>query len=286
LNEVLQNLAIEPDGWYIDSTIGGGGHTGAILAEGGKVLGLDQDEVAIARLQVIFKNELAAGTLRLRDTNFAHLQKIVLQEKISNIKGVLFDLGTSSYQIKQSGRGFSFMTDELLDMRMSQQGTISALELVNKSSEDDLCWLFVRYGEENLARKIAQAISEARKHAEIKTTRQLAQLVEAEYRKAKRFEKIHPATRVFQALRIAVNEELKNLKLALPQAVSLLTSGGHCCVISFHSLEDRIVKQFFAEQERGGIIRVITKKPITAGETERKNNPAARSAKMRVFEKI
>lgn len=295
LSEVLDGLNIQTDGWYIDCNLGGGGHTEAILKKGGKVLGIDLDKEAILEvsknhhLEVVEKEdhlESFSDHLSLYQSNFTNLQHIVNQLNLNPLKGVLFDLGVSSYQIDESQRGFSFNSDAPLDMRMNQSANIAtAADLINGLHEGELAELFFKLGEENFARPIARAIVQKRQLNKIETTSQLAQVV-LQVRKRTPSDRTHPATRVFQALRIAVNDELNSLKEALPLSFNLLDSGGRIVVISFHSLEDRIVKDYFQRLEKSGKAKIITKKPIIPDDKEIDENPRSRSAKLRVVEKL
>ncbi len=255
LNEVLEVLDVKPGEKYIDCTFGGGGHARAIGQAGGIVLGIDQDPEAHAQIQ----------------RNFAHLKEIAIEAGFNPVAGILFDLGVSSHQLETPERGFSFNFDAPLDMRMNPAAGLTAADLVNAGSEKELANLFWRYGEERESRKIAKAIVLNRP---IKTTNQLAEVILKVSHRGKN-DRTHPATRVFQALRIAVNDELASLEVALPQAMDLLKIGGKLAVISFHSLEDRIVKKFMTKSE---LIRP------TKGEIA--NNPRARSGKLRVMEKL
>lgn len=285
LNEVVRGLRIQKNNWYIDATAGGGGHSEQILKDGGNVVAIDQDASAISYIRARLHRYEIEGRLRLVQGNFRDIQTISSTQKLSGISGILFDLGMSTYQIKQSGRGFSFLRDEPLDMRMSSDGTVTAYEIINTYSSDELTTILTRYGEEILAKKITEAITQQRKVQSIKTTAALATLVSEVYQRAGRHERIHPATRTFQALRIAVNEELTALSSALSAAVSVLSAHGRLEVISFHSLEDRMVKQFFQKTVANNELSLITKKPMTATEEEISENPKARSAKLRIAEK-
>lgn len=281
VDEVIDYLNIQKGCWYIDATLGGGGHTCLILEKGGKVLGIDQDPQAILEVAKKFNQAIAEKRLILNQGNFANIKKIVNDETIS---GVLFDLGVSSYQLS-SLRGFSFSKDAPLDMRMDPKIGVQAADLINGLYEGELADLFGRLGEEKFAKKVAGKIVEERKLRKIETTKQLADLIiSVKHRRV--HDKIHPATQVFQALRIAVNDELNNLKIALPQALNVLGKEGRLLVISFHSLEDRIVKNFFRVMEDKGMVKILTKKPITPSENEILSNPRSRSAKLRAVEKI
>lgn len=252
LNEVLQALSVKPGEKYIDCTFGGGGHFKGIQEAGGIVLGIDQDPEAKAPVH----------------GNFAHLKEIADMTGFHPVSGVLFDLGVSSHQLETDYRGFSFNKEAKLDMRMDQTTGLTAADLINAGSEKELANLFWKFGEERFSKAIAREI----KKTKIETTDDLAKAI-LRVRHTK--DRTHPATRVFQALRIAVNDELASLEAALPQALELLKPGGKLAVISFHSLEDRIVKNFM---KKSLLIRPT--------EQEIENNPRARSGKLRVMEKI
>lgn len=286
--EAIESLEIKKNKVYIDATLNGGGHTGEILKSGGKVLGIDLDGKAIRQSSAKFGLTLHDGeklsaegkNITIIQGNFANLREIAKSCGVWETPGVLFDLGLSSNQLEDPERGFSFTKNGPLDMRMDTSLQVTAADLINSLSERELHELFSRYGEEHASRRIARAIVNTRIKSKIKSTRDLATLIESVVRGRGR---IHPATRVFQALRIAVNSELENLKKGLNEAVSILSSGGRVVVISFHSLEDRIVKEFFKNDVR---LCVINKKPIVPTEAEINLNPRSRSAKMRVAEKI
>lgn len=300
LKEVVVQLQPHSGGLYADGTAGGGGHAEEILrvcGPDGRVIGLDWDEEAVTQTRDRLK-EFGARVELVR-ANFAELEKVLMNVGITTVDGVLFDLGVSSRQFDEPTRGFSFQHDAPLDMRMNQQAGTSARDILRSASVEELIRILTEYGEEHRARAIARAIVRERECTEITTTTQLVHIVERVLG-PKRGPK-HPSTRVFQALRIAVNNELDNLRLGLAAALRVLKSGGRVAVISFHSLEDRIVKQFFVEQSAGCIcpkdfpkcvcgrqrlLRVITRKPITPTEEEVRANPRARSAKLRVAEKI
>lgn len=284
LNEVLEALEVKPGEKYIDCTLGGAGHTEAILQKGGKVLGIDQDPEAIQNAISHLSLAISQGQLILKRGNFAHLKKIATEAGFDQIAGILFDLGVSSHQLETDYRGFSFNVKANLDMRMDPVNqTVTAADLVNAGSEKELAHLFWKFGEERAARAIAKKIVEERKNKKIETTDELAKVIFS-VRKKTAGVRIHPATRVFQALRIAVNSELESLEAALPQAIELLEPEGKLAVISFHSLEDRIVKNYM--RMNSNALRILTNKPVepTKGEIER--NPRARSGKLRVAEKI
>jgi 16S rRNA (cytosine1402-N4)-methyltransferase len=295
LNETLDGLAIRPGGRYIDGTVGGGGHSEAILASAPdvEVLGLDADPVALERAALRL---LPFGSrVKLVNANFAQMSSVAHAHGFEQVDGVVLDLGLSSDQLGDPDRGFGFIAGGPLDMRFDQTRGQSAADLVNQLDQDELADLIYRYGEEPASRRIARAIVAARP---IHTADRLAEVIERAIGQRGR---IHPATLTFQALRIAVNDELGSLMSVLPQATELLHGGGRLAVISFHSLEDRIVKEYFrsASQEhapqpddppgvvyRSAALRVITRKPIVASEAEVLSNPRARSAKLRIAEKL
>lgn len=278
IEEVLNYLNIQKDLWYIDATLGGGGHTEKILKLGGRVIGIDQDEDSIKEVSRKLKNYINSKHLILIQNNFTNIDKNDHQ-----ISGILFDLGVSSHQLDTTERGFSFRKDAELDMRMDKSLEVTAQDLINGLNSGELTQLFEKFGEEKFAKKIAKIIVLERQKEKITTTGQLADLIKKNiYSK----EKIHPATRVFQALRIAVNDELNSLKEALPKAFDILEPGGKLIVISFHSLEDRIVKNFFKELEEKNSAKILTDKPIEPSEKEVYENPRSRSSKLRAIEKI
>ncbi len=320
LDEVLDFLNVQPDHWYLDSNLGGGGHTDAILERGGKVIGLDIDPDAIREvaknhdltIQTIDDHlEAHSENLILIQSNFSEINRVIanLNETLPSrhpgksthpgsetdsgeaelprmtITGVLFDLGPSSHQFDTAQRGFSFGHDAPLDMRMDPQLGVSAKDLVNGLHEKELTQLFWKLGEEKLSRQIAKKIVEYRQAKPIQTTQELAQVITSVHPHLPS-DKINPATKVFQALRIAVNDELNSLKEALPQAFEALKPGGRVVVISFHSLEDRIVKNFFRELTDTKKAQLLTKKPLTPTHSEISQNPRSRSAKLRLIEKI
>ncbi len=282
LKEVITTLQPRAGGLYVDGTLGGGGHAAEILracSPDGRLVGLDWDEDALASARERLGE--FGDRVQLVGKNFAELEAVLMALGITTVDGVMFDLGVSSHQFDEPSRGFSVVREGLLDMRMSRQLVTSARDLVRTASESELADIFFHYGEERRARGIARAIVRARERGEpLETTGDLARLC------GPRRGKIHPATRVFQALRIAVNDELGNLKRGLVAAVRVLRSGGRVAVISFHSLEDRIVKRFFLEQQAAGVLEVVTKKPVMASDEEVAANPRSRSAKLRVAQKV
>lgn len=291
LKETIDYLRVEKGKKYIDATLGGGGHGVEILKKGGIVLGIDVDEEAISYTSRRWKLEarnwkISENNWILVRGNFKDLKKIALSNGFQKVSGILFDLGVSSHQIESEDRGFSFQKDSVLDMRMDKSLKVTAADLINGLTKEELNELFTKLAQENLSWAISNRLVRARKIKPIKTTRQLASLIEDVYRRhGMKRSRINPATRVFQALRIVVNDELNNLREALPQAASLLDWQGRLVVISFHSLEDRIVKNFYQEQERMGNFQILTQKPVVPSLVEIKENPRARSAKMRVLEK-
>ncbi len=282
LTSVVDNLNIKSSGKYIDGTIGGGGHAAEILKRSGMVLGIDQDKDAILHLKKKFESEIKKGQLVVVHDNFANIEKIAQNTGFGKVDGILLDLGVSSNQIDHSGRGFSFRRDEPLDMRMDADSELTAQEIVNTGSQDELYEIFAKYGEENAARRIAQEIVTTRAEKEIKTSLELAKIIESVVKPSG---KLNPSTKVFQALRIYVNSEIDNLRQALESGFKLLNEGAKFEVISFHSLEDRAVKLYFLKLAREGRAHLINKKPIIATDDETTKNRRSRSAKLRVLEK-
>lgn len=291
LTEILEGLAILEGGQYVDGTAGGGGHTRKILelaGAGGRVLGLDQDPDAITYLSENLKPH--APNLTLRHSNFSQLDGILAELKWGTMDGILLDLGLSSYQLEDAGRGFSFQRDEPLDMRMNSSAGEPASLIINRLPEKELADLIYKYGEERGSRRIARFIVNARSKSPFTSSLALANLVRKSLgnRGGKR-PRIDSATRTFQALRLAVNRELEHLEEFLAKAPGLLKTGGRLAIISFHSLEDRLVKRAFIRPRKGqdvsGQIVAITKKPLRATDEEVDKNPRSRSAKLRVGEK-
>jgi 16S rRNA (cytosine1402-N4)-methyltransferase len=296
LDQVLAGLQVRPGGEYIDATLGAAGHAAGILqasAPGGRLLGLDTDTEAVAYGQQVlhpFGDRAVVQT-----ANFRHLGSVAVSLGFEQVDGILMDLGLSSRQLADAHRGFSFSLNGPLDMRLDPTQGLSAADLVNELPEAELADILWRYGEERHSRRIARAIVAARP---LSTTAQLADLVAGLIGHR---EKIHPATRTFQALRIAVNAELESLEEALPQARDLLRPGGRLAVISFHSLEDRVVKRFYRRESRDCIcppevpvctcehqatLRTITRKPVRPSEAEVARNPRSRSARLRIAERL
>lgn len=283
LKEAVDALNVRPNGKYIDATVGGGGHAAEIIQRGGKVLGIDQDQDAIDYVRTKNEELITKNQLTLVRGNFADIAKIARARGFENADGILFDIGVSSYQIDRSGKGFSFLRDEPLDMRMSKDSDLTAYEIVNKWSKDELYNIFSKFGEEKNSRAISRAIIRARRIKPIKTSREFAEIVA---QVAGSREKIHPATRVFQALRIVVNSEVDNLKIGVEGAFEILAPNGRLAVISFHSLEDRVIKLFFVRLAQDRRARLVNRKPIIASADEIRTNRRARSVKLRIIEKI
>ncbi len=276
--EVLHNLVSVEDGLFVDATVGGGGHAYRILEryEHLRIIGIDADDAALAIARETLRGFKDRATL-VRG-NFRALKEILPGMGVSSIDGVLFDLGTSTYQI-MGKRGFSFNDEGALDMRMDMRETLRAYDVVNRYRQDELARILFEYGEEEKSRKIARAIVEARKKKPIETAKELGDLVaKVKWRRGR----IHPATKTFQAIRIETNRELENLKTGMESAVEMLNTGGRIGVITFHSLEDRIVKETFRYSP---VLKVLTKKPIRPERKEMLANPRSRSAKLRLAEK-
>jgi len=296
-DEVIENLNIKPDGIYVDLTLGKGGHSKRILeklSENGRLIALDQDQDA---LNAAKKNLFDYPNVTFIKSNFEDIDKVLDQLEISKIDGALMDIGVSSYQIDNAQRGFSYMHDGPLDMRMDANNELTAEKIVNGYSLDELQEIFSKYGEERFSKTIARNIVETRNKQRIDTTFKLRDLVN----KSVKTKEVHPEKRVFQALRIEVNRELEVLEKTLQKVIDYLNKDARLCVISFHSLEDRIVKNTFKELEKDCIcppdlpvcvcnhkakVKIITKKPITASKKELKENSRAKSAKLRVCKRI
>ena len=297
VEETLAALAVQPGGRYIDCTLGGGGHAAAILecsSPGGQLLGIDADPKAIKTASM--RLEHYRGSTLLINDNFANLQAICYKYDFFPVHGILFDLGLSSLQLNGDGRGFSFQHDAPLDMRLNPGQKITAADIVNTYPEAELANLIKTYGEEGYSRRIAHHIMQERP---IRNTRQLVRTIEQVV--GHRRGRLHPATKTFQALRIAVNRELENLEAALKQAISLLGLGGRLVVISYHSLEDRVVKQFMQREARDCIcspeapacvcghtanLRLVRRRVVTPSLAEIQTNPRSRSARLRVAERF
>lgn len=275
--EVIDFLSPQPGDKFIDCTVGQGGHAKEIMTLGGEVLGIDVDEKQIANNK---------DAMILVNDSYINLEKIARVNNFIPVKGVLADLGFSSFHTDESQKGFSFLKDEPLDMRYSSSGELTAEMIVNSWPKEDIVSILKEYGEERLARRIAEEIAESRRRERITTTFQLVEVIKKAVPKGYQNGRIHFATRTFQALRIAVNDELDNLKKLLPQMINVLDKEGRMLIISFHSLEDRIVKNFIRDKAKEGVLKILTKKPITASFEEININPRARSAKLRVAAKI
>ena len=302
LDECIEALSIRPDGVYVDGTAGGAGHSSVIashLGPNGKLLALDQDETAVrvARERLSVFGERA----EVVHTNFCNLSEVCRERNITQIDGLLLDLGVSSYQLDTAERGFSYQADAPLDMRMNAQNPLTAKQIVNEYSEDALRRILYEYGEERFSSRIASNIVRARESAPIETTGELVEIIKRSIPAQAREGGHHPAKRSFQALRIEVNAELDVIAPAIKSAVSLLSPGGRIAIITFHSLEDRIVKQTYTSLTGGCTcpkdfpvcvcgnrpkIKIITKKPILPSPEELEANPRSRSAKLRVAEKL
>ena len=300
VREAIDFLRPAPGGRYVDGTLGGGGHSEAILAASspdGQVLGLDRDDEAIAAAR--HRLQLFGGRSILRQTNFSELREVLAEIGWVGADGIILDLGVSSWQIDAPERGFSFRLGGRLDMRMDRRQSLDAYRLVNTATVEELMRIFRDYGEEPQARRIAERIAAERKQRSIESTDDLARLVEGV--KGGRRRDHHPATQVFQALRIAVNQELDQLEHFLADGFDLLRPGARLVIISFHSLEDRLVKNAFRKWSRACLcppralvcqcgwsqkVKVLTKRPVVPGEAETAANPRARSAKLRAVERV
>lgn len=304
LEECIENLHIRPDGVYIDGTLGGAGHSAEIyrkLGKDGMLVGIDQDsfalEVSMERLKAIG----GQASLVFAKANFRKIREVCSENGIKGVDGILLDLGVSSHQLDEGERGFSYQKDALLDMRMDKQSEFDASIIVNEFNEFEIKKIIRDYGEENWAARIAAFIVKARKEKKIETTGELVDIIKAAIPSSARREGPHPAKRTFQALRIAVNDELGALKEVIGEAVSVLKTGGRLCIITFHSLEDRIVKNEFQSREKPCTcprefpvcicgnkpeLAVITRKPIIPSTAEQESNPRSRSAKLRTAEKV
>lgn len=296
--ETVDGLDVKKDGLYVDMTLGGGGHSEEILKRGGKVIGIDQDTVALEAASARLSGFGQAFTPV--KSNFKEIKSVLRTLNIQAVDGILMDLGVSSPQLDEAERGFSYMQDAPLDMRMDRENTFSAYEIVNHYSEKELFSIIADYGEERWAKRIAQFIVKAREEKPLETTMELVSVIKAAVPKGARKDGPHPAKRTFQAIRIAVNGELEVLRTALTDGIDVLNPGGRFSVITFHSLEDRIVKNAFAEAAVGctcpkeypvcicgkqPTMRIIARKPILPSTEELEENPRARSAKLRIAEK-
>jgi len=304
LEECIEFLKVRQDGVYLDGTLGGGGHSSEIvkrLGPNGVLIGIDQDKNAIEAAKNRLFSINSKANIIIKHTNFENIREVLEKQKIGSVDGVLLDLGVSSHQLDEEERGFSYQHDAPLDMRMNQDSDFDAQTLVNTWSKDEIARVICEYGEERWAARIAEFIVRSREVQKITTTGQLVDIIKSAIPAAARREGPHPAKRTFQALRIAVNRELEVLEKLLDTVTDLLSSGGRLVIISFHSLEDRIVKNAFQKQSQGCVcprdfpkcvcgfepkLKIITRKPITPSEKEIDENPRARSAKLRVAEKL
>jgi len=302
LDEIIEILDPKPGEVFVDCTLGGGGHSKAIAARiipGGRLIGIDQDTNALKAARDNLKKFIA--NIDFIHSNYEKLNDIISTYSPQGIDGILFDIGVSSHQLDEKERGFSYMQDAPLDMRMDRTSAFSAWDLVNNYSEEELTKIIRDYGEENWAKRIAKFIAEARKTKTIDTTGELVDIIKKAIPAGARKEGPHPAKRTFQAIRIAVNRELEVLENTLDTALKWLKKGGRIGVISFHSLEDRIVKDKFkywaqdcicppelpiCQCDKKALVKILTRKPVTAGKEELKKNPRARSAKFRAVEKL
>jgi len=303
LEEVIENLKLKNGDVVVDATLGGGGHSREILekiGDEGVLIAIDQDINAIEEFKVKSEKLKAQGKIFLVNDNFANLDKILADLKIEKVDKIMADFGISSDQL-EAERGFSFQKDAPLDMRMDQKGEITAEKIVNDYFEEELARIFSEYGEEKFAKKIAREISKQRKAKPIKTTFDLVSIIGNSIPEKYKHQKIHFATRVFQALRIEVNGELEKIKEFIPKTIEVLNKKGRLAVITFHSGEDRIAKEIFRENARGCIcppnfpvcrcgnkpkIKIVNKKPILPSAGEVGSNPRSRSAKLRIIEKL
>jgi 16S rRNA (cytosine1402-N4)-methyltransferase len=304
LEECIEQLKIRPDGIYVDGTLGGAGHSSEIyrrLDRRGRLIGIDRDDFALK----ISKDRLQAiggqAGMHFENSNFSNIRSVCLGMGIAGVDGILLDLGVSSHQLDEAERGFSYQKDAPLDMRMDRSAGLDAAVIVNEYDEKTISGILRDYGEEKWAARIAAFIVKARSEARIESTGRLVEIIKAAIPSSARREGPHPAKRTFQALRIAVNDELGALRRAVGEAVSILKPGGRLCIITFHSLEDRIVKNEFQARENPCIcpgdfpvcvcgrkpeLKVVTRRPIIPSAREEQENPRSRSAKLRVAERV
>lgn len=302
LNETIEGLKIKPDGIYVDGTLGGGGHSEKIaerLSENGKLIGIDQDEAAIAAAGE--RLERFGSKVAIVRNNYRNTKNVLKSMNIDRIDGMILDLGVSSYQLDTEERGFSYRYDAPLDMRMDLRQTLTARDIVNNYSETELFHIIRDYGEDKFAKNIAKHIARAREEKQIETTSELNEIIKAAIPAKMRAEGGHPSKRTYQAIRIECNKELEVLKESLDELIGILKPGGRLCIITFHSLEDRIVKTAFKKAENPCTCppsfpvcicgkesqgKVITGKPVLPGAEELNVNTRSKSAKLRIFEKI
>ncbi|MCU7356479.1 MULTISPECIES: 16S rRNA (cytosine(1402)-N(4))-methyltransferase RsmH [Enterococcus] len=304
LKETVDGLNIKPDGIYVDCTLGGAGHSQYLLSQlsdNGHLYAFDQDQKAIDHAQIFLKDAVAAGKVTFVKSNFRHLAAALKEYGVQKVDGVLYDLGVSSPQLDEASRGFSYHQDAPLDMRMDQSAAFSAYDLVNTYDYHEMVKIFYRYGEEKFSKQVARQIERAREKAPIETTGELVDLIKEAIPAPARRKGGHPAKRIFQAIRIAVNDELGAIEESLEQAIALLNVSGRVSVITFHSLEDRLVKNIFKEYsspkdlppglpmvpvEYQPELKLINRKPIVASQNELDENNRSRSAKLRIAERI
>lgn len=289
LKETIGYLDPKENENFIDATLGQAGHSREILKKNGpsgKVLGIEQDQEILKTTTETLKDLGYEKRIILVNDNFVNLKKIVERENFLKVKGIIMDLGVSSWHFEESGRGFTFLKDEPLIMTLDGEKSPNAKEIINSWSQEDLEKIFRDFGQERFSKRIAENIVFKRKIQPIETTFELIEIIKKSVPASYERGRINPATRIFMALRIAVNQELANLESALPQSIDILDKGGKLVVISFHSLEDRLVKNIFKTQEKQGIVKILTKKPVEAGSEELKINQRSRSAKLRVVQKI
>ena len=302
LNEMIDNVLTDPDGIYVDGTTGGGGHSYEIakrLGDKGRLICIDQDAEALdaARVRLAPFEE----KITFVKSNYVHMNEVLSELSIPKVNGIVLDLGVSSYQLDNAERGFSYREDAPLDMRMDREQSVTAKDIVNEYPESELFRIIKEYGEERFARSIARNICRQRKEKPIETTLELVDLIRTSMPAKARNGKSHPAKRTFQAIRIELNRELDVLRDSLDGMIDILDDGGRLCIITFHSLEDRIVKTIFRKNENPCTCpsdfpvcvcgkkskgKVITRKPILPGETEMEENPRSKSAKLRIFERV
>ncbi|MGX7244083.1 16S rRNA (cytosine(1402)-N(4))-methyltransferase RsmH [Enterococcus quebecensis] len=304
LKETVDGLHVKEDGVYVDCTLGGAGHSEYLLSqlgEQGHLYAFDQDQKALDFAAQRLKKYVDRGMVTFIKSNFRHLKRELAKQEIYHVDGILYDLGVSSPQLDEAERGFSYHQDAPLDMRMDQQAEFSAYDVVNNYTYNELVKIFFRYGEEKFSKQVAREIERVRAKAPIETTGELVEIIKTAIPAPARRKGGHPAKRIFQAIRIAVNDELGVVEESLEQAIALLNKNGRISVITFHSLEDRIVKSMFKEystmqdlppglpvvpEEFQPELKVITRKPILPGETELAENNRSRSAKLRIAEKV
>ncbi len=287
VKEVEELLALKPGALVVDGTLGLGGHAlmmATAVGAGGRLVGIDQDDAAILKAKERLKD--VPARVDIVKSNFSRMDTVLDGLGIKEADAFLFDVGVSSMQIDMSERGFSFREDGPLDMRMDPSEKISAFDLINDLSEKELARILLEYGEERFSSRIASVIVRTRAARQIKTTKELADLISGAVPRGYDHARIHPATRSFQALRVAVNHELDALSTGIKQAFERLKKNGRICVISFHSLEDKIVKDMFRELDREGRARILTKKPLRPSDEEARANSRARSARLRALERI